>query len=204
MRRTAHGGQGDDRPRLIGLTGPSGSGKSTLAKAIQEESDVGVVILDQDWYFMARSECPIGANFCEPRWLHTEELVLDVSTLASGRAALVPRLDEELFEPLPPVPMEPAPVVVLTGMTLLRIPAIDGLLDSRYYMDPGLETIAARKWLRDTEIRKKPKWVIEEEIRWGKSEYEADAPLRARTDVEVLVSPFDLPELAARLLAQVV
>ena len=176
----------------------------TLANAIREALVGDVAVLDQDWYYLPRSACPIGANFFEPRWFKTEELIRDVSTLAAGGTALVPRLDEEFFEPLPPVPFAPARVIVLTGMTLLRIPEIDAFLDTRYYVDPGMETIADRKRVRDKEIRKKPDWVIEEEIRWGGEEYEANAHFRARSDVEVITPPYDLGKLALRLLAEAV
>lgn len=192
------------RPKFIGLTGTTGSGKTTLATAIQEASlDGDVAVLDQDWYFLPRSACPIGANFFEPRWFKSEDFIRDVSTLASGDPVLVPRLDPEYFEPMDPLPFSPARVIVLTGMTLLRIAEVDAQLHTRYYIDPGMDTIAERKRVRDKEIRKKPDWVIEEEIRWGGEEYEADAHLRARADVEVISLPYDVHDVARRLLSEV-
>ncbi len=202
MRRSGQRVPLEGGQRLIGLTGPSGSGKSTLARAIQDLASIDVTVIDQDWYFMARSECPEGANFCDPRWLFTENFISDVTALARGRTALVPRLDEELFERMPPVLVHPAPVVLVTGMTILRIQEVDLQLQSRYYLDPGIDVIVKRKRERDAFVRKKPQWVIDEEIRWGKLEYEADSVLRDRSDVEVLGPEFAIENLVSRLLEQ--
>lgn len=172
---------------VVGVSGPSGSGKSTLVAAVRALLDDAVAI-QQDWYFKDPSECPADANFCELRWLHVEDFVRDVRTLASGQSALVPEIDFATFSRVGLRSVGPARVVVIEGMTIFRTAEIDSLCDLRYYIDEDLETIAERKHLRDVVERRKDPEIIEGQLQWITKEYHRDDGLRRRLDINVLRS----------------
>ncbi len=173
------------RSRFVGITGPSGSGKSTLAEAVCATHG-NAVIVQQDWYFRNAADCPPEANFCEPRWLHVNELVRDVARLSNGMPTDVPVMDFATFERRGTKSIAPAPLVILEGMTILRIPELDALLAARFYVDCDLATIAARKRSRDTLVRQKSVEIVNAQLDWIAKEYLADEEIRQREDVTVL------------------
>lgn len=173
------------RPRAVGLTGPSASGKSTLAEAVKAAHG-DAVLVQQDWYFRDSSECPPDANFCDLEWLHVDELMRHVVALTNGEFADVPVMDFATFERCGTLRLEPAPLVIVEGMTILRISSIDACLDARFYLDTDYATIAERKRARDINDRHKPIEVVEAQLKWMAVEYDKDAWLRNRRDVTVL------------------
>lgn len=111
-------------PWMIGISGPSASGKSLLAEAVRA-ANPNTVVVQQDWYFRDSTEGPPDANFCELRWLHVDDLVRTVSALSSGQPTKVPVIDFATFRQTGTAQLAPAPVVIIEGMTILRIPEVD-------------------------------------------------------------------------------
>jgi len=189
------------QPRMIGITGPSASGKSILAQAVRAaQSDA--VIVQQDWYFRSAAECPEDANFCELRWMHVDELVRDVAMLASGVQVHVPVMDFSTFERVGTTLLDPKSLVILEGMTILRIPEVDEHLDARFYVDIDMPTLAVRKLARDIHERRKPMEIVEAQLRWIEAEYLADEVLRQRGDVSVLSPDTDMAMQVRAILGQ--
>jgi uridine kinase len=186
------------RTLAIGISGPSGVGKSTVAQAVASRIS-GAVVIEQDWYFRQASEYPPDANFCELRWLHLDEFAASVSQLADGKQVDVPVLDYSTFNRIGTRRLGPAPVVVVEGMTIYRIPSVDVLFNLRYYLTETFDIIADRKRLRDSVERNKSAEIIDKQLRWISDEYERDAELRDRADVVVLHPD----SLADRVLADV-
>lgn len=173
------------KPLVVGLTGPSASGKTTLAEAVRAAHGAAV-ILQQDWYYRDSSEYPPDSNFCDPTWLHVDELTRDVIALANGEPADVPVMDFATFERCGVIRLEPASLVIIEGMTILRFPAVDACLDSRFYIDTEYATIAERKRSRDRRDRNKPTEIVNAQLDWMAAEHKKDATLRNRRDVTVL------------------
>lgn len=170
---------------IIGISGPSASGKSTVAQAVGDLCG-DATIIQQDWYYMSSSECPPDANFCELRWLHADALVRDLTSLVRNGVASVPVVDFGTFERVDTMEVRAAPLIIVEGMTILRIEEIVDLLNWKFYVAIDMATIATRKRERDLTTRKKSPEIIEEQLRWVAEEYVKDAVIRAREDVVVL------------------
>jgi uridine kinase len=180
---------------VLAITGPSAAGKTTLARALTSRLPQAVH-LQQDWFFRDPDTCPPDANFCEFRWLHTEEFVAAFAILASGKTALVPQINFQTFRRTGSRRLGPARYLVVEGMTILRIPQIYNRCQARYYLDPGLATIAERKRRRDPRERGKTLEIVETQLSWIRSEYQADRGLRADPAVTV-VTPTTLDTVTA-------
>ena len=170
---------------VLAITGPSAAGKTTLARALTSRLPQAVH-LQQDWFFRDPDTCPPEANFCESRWLHTEEFVAAFAALASGKTALVPQIDFQTFRRTGSRRLGPARYLIVEGMTVLRIPEIYHRCQARYYLDPGLATIAERKRRRDPRERGKTPEIVEAQLSWVRREYHADRGLRADPAITVV------------------
>jgi uridine kinase len=171
---------------VIGITGPSCSGKTTLAEAFRQR-DAGTVVLQQDLYFKDPSLYPPDANFCELRWLETDQFVADFMALADGKPAYVPVIDFETFQRVGTQEIRAVRQLVVEGMTIFRLPGIYERCNIRYYMDvDDFAELEERKRRRDTQERRKPKAVIDAQLAWLRSEYDNDHALRSRPDIHVV------------------
>ncbi|MGW5237514.1 uridine kinase family protein [Monashia sp. NPDC004114] len=188
------------RARIVGLTGPSAAGKSTLARQAMTVHGSAVVV-QQDWYFRNSSECPIDANFCELRWMHVDDFIRDVTDLAHGTPINAPFIDFSTFERQGTVRIDPAPLVIVEGMTILRVPQVDIQFARRFYLDIEMAQIASRKRTRDIFERSKSREIVESQLRWIAEEYARDETLRSRLDVTVLHADEPTDELVTALLA---
>lgn len=170
---------------IIGISGPSASGKSTVAEAVRSAHG-DALIVQQDWYFRSPSECPPDANFCELRWLHTDELVRDVRTLAQGDVAEVPVIDFATFERAGMARVLPRSLIIVEGMTIFRMQELVELFDRKFYVDIDMAVIAERKRERDKAERQKALEIVEGQLKWIAEEYANDSVIRDRADVIVL------------------
>lgn len=162
---------------VIGITGPSASGKTTLARELASHLPAAVH-LQQDFYFRDPDDCPPDANFCDHRWLHLDQFLAAFRALAAGHCVSVPDMDFATFRPWGRRLLGPARHLIVEGMTILRIPEIRRRCQCGVYLDPGFDTIAARKRERDRLERNKPEWVIEVQLAWMREERTADRSLR--------------------------
>jgi uridine kinase len=180
---------------VIAITGPSAAGKTTLATLLATQLPAAVH-LQQDWFFRDPDTYPPDANFYEPRWLHAEEFLAAFAALAAGEPTVVPRIDFQTFRRTGTRHLAPAQHLIVEGMTILRIPEIYHRCHTRYYLDPGLETIAHRKRHRDLHERGKTPEIIEAQLGWIQTEYHADHKLRTDPAVTV-VTPATLDQVLA-------
>ncbi|MEV7227308.1 AAA family ATPase [Polymorphospora sp. NPDC051019] len=187
---------------VLGLSGPSGSGKSTLANEIHRRL-TDSVILQQDWYFINSADCPPDANFCDPKWLDIDLFVTNLRHLKKGSPAAVPAVDFASFARVGTLTLQPAPLIIVEGMTIFRIAEIADCFDLRYYLDTSFDVLAERKRARDKSERLKPAAVIEAQLQWLADEHRQDAELRARPDVVLRSGETPVGELADEILEAV-
>jgi uridine kinase len=158
--------------RVLGIAGPSCSGKSTVAGLLSKR--VGAAVLAQDLYFIDPDQCPADANFCDLRYLHTEEFVHAATDLASGSPTSVPLIDFSTFLRTGFKTLDPGRILIIEGMTIFRIPAIAELCDDRFYLTLPFAQLAERKLARDAAERRKSREVIDAQLRWMREEHEHD------------------------------
>lgn len=170
---------------IIGISGPSASGKSSIAEAVRS-SHGDALIVQQDWYFRSPSECPPDANFCDLAWLHMDDLVRDLTSLARGEVAEVPVIDFATFERAGTARVLPQSLVIVEGMTIFRIPELVELFDWKFYVNVEIAVIARRKRQRDLAERQKTLEIVEGQLQWVAEEYANDSPIRNQADVIVL------------------
>lgn len=187
---------------VVGVSGPSGSGKSTLAHAVRERLPSSVII-QQDWYFKDGTDCPATANFCDFQWLDIDQFAADVRALARGSAVAVPSVDFATFERVGTQVIQPQPLIIVEGMTIFRVPALERCFDIRYYIESNFETLAERKRGRDRTERGKPADVIDAQLKWMAEEYEKDAHLRTQADLTLLHSEQPIDRVADAVAAEV-
>jgi uridine kinase len=185
------------RPVVVGLSGPSCSGKTTAAERLRVKL-VNAVHLQQDLFFIDPALCSDDANFCDLRYLHVGQLVAAFEALASGQRASVPRVDFTSFQRLGTDEIEPAPWLLVEGMTIFRVPEIARRCDYRFYLAPDLTTLEQRKRMRDRADRRKTPEVIEAQLRWVRAEYEYD-----RQHLRDVVSISEAEDAAQRILEEI-
>lgn len=182
---------------VIGISGPSCSGKSLLARRLVEILR-DCTVLEQDWYFRSPAECPPDANFCDLQFLDVPAFTAAALDLAQGRAAVVPVMDFSNFEQLGSVEISAGAFLLIEGMTIFRVPEVRSLCDHRFYLAPRFELLATRKRLRDAVARAKPPSVIEDQLRWIRSEYNKDLSTIAAREILPIVSN-DLAEVISAI-----
>lgn len=185
---------GDDAPLMVAITGPSGAGKSTVADAVRAAHG-DAIVLQQDWYFISPSEWAPDADFCELRWIHVEEFVQAVQALARGEATEVPVVDFGTFERTGTTRMKPHGVVIVEGLTVLRVIELEDIFHAKFYLNTEMDIILARKRVRDPVERGKSMERIEGEMGWITDGHANDEALRQRSDVTVLDSGADIHSL---------
>lgn len=185
---------------VIGISGPSCSGKSTVAltlgKALQDS-----VVIQQDWFFCDPAHCPPDANFCDLAYMRVDELVGACADLCAGRPAQVPVIDFRTFAQTGLRSVDAKRHMIIEGMTIFRVPGIWDLCSHRFYLRPQISDIEARKRRRDSVERSKPPHIIEHQLTWMRTEYEADLITFERS-VTFLDGP-DVNGLVDQILAQV-
>lgn len=170
---------------IIGISGPSASGKSSIAEVVRS-SHGDALIVQQDWYFRSPSECPPDANFCDSAWLHMDELVRDLTSLARGEVAEVPVIDFATFERAGTARVLPQSLIIVEGMTIFRVPELVELFDWKFYVNVEMAVIARRKRQRDLAERQKTLEIVEGQLQWVAEEYANDSAIRNQADVIVL------------------
>jgi uridine kinase len=157
----------------IGISGPSCAGKTVLATALQNRL-APAVILQQDWYFVDPDTCPPDANFCDARYLDWDSFLRALAVLRSGHPVEVPQVDFSSFKHIGARRLEPAPVLIVEGMTIFRAEEVLSCVDLAYYLAPEPETLQQRKRDRDARERGKSRAVVEAQLRWMMDEFERD------------------------------
>lgn len=144
---------------IIGVAGGSGSGKTTLATRLHDElTELGVVILGQDHYYIDQSQRFDGdggsVNFDHPSAIDSNLLAAHIRALASGQAIEVPRYDFSTHRRLAEtVTMQPAPWVVVEGTMILHWPEVRDAIDYKVFISVDEPTRYTRRLYRDTHER---------------------------------------------------
>lgn len=159
---------------LIGISGPSSSGKSTVARALAVR--FSGQILEQDRYFVDPDDCLPDSNFCDPRFLKTEEFVEAVQRVSDGLPAEVPEIDCATFRQTGIRSLDPTQteLVIVEGMTIFRYEGVLSRLARAYYLTAAIPTIQDRKMRRDVSERGKTEAQVHSQMRWVSSELALD------------------------------
>ncbi|RME93041.1 MAG: uridine kinase [Verrucomicrobia bacterium] len=146
------------RPLLVGIAGGSGAGKSWLVGQLQARLGPAAVVLSLDDFYRDLSHLPrrrrAWVNFDHPRaidWALFEEVV---GRLARGLPADIPCYDfaEHVRRP-ERRRLEPAPVVLIEGLWVLRRRAVRRRLHWRVFLDCPAAIRLQRRLQRDVHER---------------------------------------------------
>jgi uridine kinase len=144
---------------VIGIAGGSGSGKTTVALRLAEHfPHEKVAIVHHDSYYRDRSDLPPEErrtlNFDHPDAFENELLVRHLEVLRAGGRVEQPVYSyENHAREAATVPLGPASVVLLEGITVLAIPELRALMDIKLYVDCDADERLVRRLLRDLHER---------------------------------------------------
>jgi uridine kinase len=143
----------------IGVAGGTGSGKTTVANEILRRVGAHrIAHINQDHYYRdlahLSEEERIQHNFDHPAAIEDQLLIEHVRALKAGRPADLPVYDftrhlrTDRIERL-----EPRPVILLEGILIFAIPALQELLDIRIFVDTDADLRFIRRLERDISER---------------------------------------------------
>ncbi len=144
---------------ILGIAGGSGSGKTTVALRLLEHfPNEKVVIVHHDSYYRDRSDLPpderVRLNFDHPDSFENELLVRHLDALRAGERVEQPVYSYETHARTgETVPVGPASLVVLEGITVLSIPELRERMDIKLYVDCDADERLVRRLLRDLHER---------------------------------------------------
>ena len=149
---------------LIAMAGGSGSGKSTLAEALVETigSDRAVKLREDNYYWpLSHYGDPATEdewkaltrqiNFDAPESKDTDAMAADMARLKSGEAIAQPVYDYDRHDRVAGAEhrVEPRAVLILEGIHVLSIPALEPLIDLSVYVETQDDLRLARRIRRD-------------------------------------------------------
>lgn len=144
---------------ILGIAGGSGSGKTTVALRLLEHfPNEKVAILHHDSYYRDRSDLPreerARLNFDHPDSFENELLVRHLEALRAGECVEQPVYSYETHSRAGvTLPVGPASLVILEGITVLAIPELRTLMDIKLYVDCDADERLVRRLLRDLHER---------------------------------------------------
>lgn len=144
---------------VIGIAGGTGSGKTTVALRLAEQfANEKVAIVHHDSYYRDRADLPIeersNLNFDHPDSFENELLVRHLAALRAGERVEQPIYSyEKHAREATTVPVGPASIVLLEGITVLAIPELRTLMDIKLYVDCDADERLIRRLLRDLHER---------------------------------------------------
>lgn len=147
------------KPLIIGIAGGTGAGKTTIARAIMSELPSGAVAyIQHDAYYRDRpdlsSEERAAVNYDHPDSLDNTLLVDHLTALVEGRGIDRPNYDFVTHRRSPETTrMEPTPVVVVEGILIFAVKALEPLYDIKLYIDTPPDIRVLRRIRRDIEKR---------------------------------------------------
>ncbi len=144
---------------LVGISGGSGSGKTTFIKKLEEEFLPGqLVVLSQDHYYkplhLQKRNDKGEINFDEPESIHIEKFVNDLQQLQAGNELTIDEYDfNNPNKPGKTLLLEPAKIIIIEGLFILGIEAIENKLDLKLFIDADEDIKLQRRLKRDSEER---------------------------------------------------
>jgi uridine kinase len=144
------------KPFIIGVAGGTGSGKTTVAQHVVDavQGSGRVVMLAMDHYYRDQSDMAfeerVRVNYDHPEAFDTDLYLGHIQELLQGRAIRMPqysfteytRTDQTLL-------LQPAPIVVLEGITLLVDGRLRALMDLKVFVDTDADVRFIRRLERD-------------------------------------------------------
>ena len=134
---------------MIGVMGPSCSGKTSVCIRMAEE--LGAEYVSTDDFFVERGQYPkIGdfENMDSPETVKWDELAAVLSSLKERKTTKVPVYDREMSMVVGTREAYPRHIVVSEGFILFHMPEVRDLLDTRIYLDIGVDTQFSRRCQR--------------------------------------------------------
>jgi len=145
------------RPHIIGIAGPSSSGKTEIARQICRLLP-GASIVSLDSYYRDLQDMPFEkrkkVNFDHPDSLEWELLHQHLQAMADGRAFDLPVYSFSQHARTPEtVRIEPGEFLVVEGLFVLYWPELRSVLDTKVYVQTGLDVCFQRRLARDVAER---------------------------------------------------
>ncbi len=143
-------------PKIIGICGGSASGKTTLAESLQRYlGKEQCAIIGMDSYYKDCSGMDASQmSFDEPASFDLPLLIKDLQQLKMGQAVTVPCYNYCTHSrTTDSQPMLPTAFILLDGLFLFTLNALNALLDYRIYVDTPAATRLVRRINRDVKER---------------------------------------------------
>lgn len=157
------------RPYLIGIAGPSCAGKSFLSRHIAQLLDAAIIHVDSYYAVLSHLSVVQRAhyNFDAPEAIDAQLFIEDVRKLAKGVAIDKPiydftthsRKQGEVEH------VEPRPFLIVEGLFALYWEEIRSLLETKVYVDLGLDKCLERRIERDIRERGRTRESVLEQYR---------------------------------------
>lgn len=143
---------------LIGIAGGSCSGKTTLAEKIKKCFAGQVQIIQQDNYYLDRTEIPLEErqylNYDHPDALETELLITHLHRLKSGRQIYCPVYDFTVHNRKAEKRLvRPYPLILVDGILLYENEKLRNCFDYKIFVEADSEIRLKRRILRDERTR---------------------------------------------------
>jgi uridine kinase len=145
-------------PVSVGIAGGTGSGKTTVAKAVAGAFLDRAVMVEQDCFYMDRSNIPFSQrkdiNFDHPDSIDVELMVETLTKLKNREQGKVPQYDFTTHtRKKEMVAVGPADVVIAEGILLFYYPQLRDLFDLKVFVQTDADIRLLRRIKRDIEER---------------------------------------------------
>jgi uridine kinase len=189
---------------IVGLTGPSASGKSHLIGLLRDQLKEDLCVLSQDMYYLPREHQLKDErgyeNFDIPESIDQALFMEHLYELMKGNSIRQKIYTYNRKEGTSDfIEVSPAPVILVEGIFIPAMPALDQLLQYRIYMDAPHELRLQRRLERD----QKERGYSEEEIQYRYQMHVEHAvgvflePWRHKADLHIENSGDLAPDAAA-------
>jgi uridine kinase len=142
---------------ILGIAGGSGSGKTAIVDAFLQYSRIPITLIALDWYYRDLSALAFEerrhTNFDCPDAIETELLVSHLLRLSSGKPIDAPIYDFSTHTRNGAHSVHPGELIIIDGVLVLAISAVDSLLTRRVYVDTPDDIRLLRRIRRDVAER---------------------------------------------------
>ncbi len=134
--------------KLVGITGGSCTGKTTLERGLSEKFGGVFAIFPFDDMFVGREALgdSVITDWEDPNLYRWNDFISHVRDLKIGRAVtIIAKSRESKQAGIDQRRIEPRPVVLVIGFLALHHPKINGLYDTKIYLELSEEEIIRRR-----------------------------------------------------------
>lgn len=145
-------------PVVIGISGGTGSGKSTITKAIQDQVNCDITLIQQDNYYKnfdhLNAEEREKINFDHPATFDTDLLIEHVSHLKKSIPIEMPVYDfREHVRTSNTLTKKPSRIIIVEGILIFENNRLRDLMDIKIFVDTDADVRILRRIIRDMKDR---------------------------------------------------